>query len=61
MPQPPHPTVEPPVPTFYRPACPNCKVPMGLVRLALIDNEHEERFFECDACERGDSLIVKYK
>ena len=53
--------MEQPLPTFYRPACPHCKLPMGLVRLALIDKEHEERFFECELCERADSVIVKFK
>jgi hypothetical protein len=54
------PMMEKPLPTFYRPACPNCKLPMGLVRLALVDNDYEERFFACEPCDRTDSLIVKF-
>jgi hypothetical protein len=55
--QTPRPNVSPP---FARPRCADCGAPMLLARVDADQPGQDLRIFECNICERFETLVVKF-
>ena len=43
------------------PVCANCGAPMWLTRIEVYDADHDQRMFECQACNKSEIEIFKIR
>lgn len=51
----------PPQRTIHQPPCPDCGRPMMLTRVDPDTPDHDKRTFGCLACDREESVVVKFR
>jgi hypothetical protein len=51
--------VEPSSPDLDRPTCFSCGQPMVFAAVAIHDDDHDLRTFECSSCRRSETVMVR--